>query len=634
MLNPQLALIAGAMLTAACVWNNTSGQDDLGQGWSQTDRDIWYEQTQGSRLIPYSWAKALEVASGTEKFFGDANMARFGYLPPEASSKSKLPVGFAIDDQKEGDERLVKSKLRWYSWQEDKEPWVGMNCAACHTAELLIPKFEGAAAPADLDRLRIDGGPTIADFQLFIEAFDAALHATHDDPPKFERFANNVLPSPNDQNYQRNPGWREADKAKLKSALKSLFQWQDQVALANRGGMPQRQEPQFGSGRLDAFGHIFNKVALFVGAEDQRFNPSTAPTSYPFVWNTSQSDKIQWNGIASNAKVRLVPGGHPFDYGALGRNSGEVTGVFGDIVLTRGAGLGGYNSSIQVERLSELERILARLRPPSWPATLGKIKTDPGTRWARGRDLFDKQCESCHERISPTELNRSFKANMNLFRAGVPDNIPPGTDIWMACNAYTYQIKTGVLEGTRRSLILGEKLGPVEPTARVLETVVKGEMAHKKKDVVNAFAKAIFNSRPAPRPEPPAGAFIDPELERARRQQICMTEKSDFLGYKSRPLTGIWATAPYLHNGSVPTLYDLLLEPAKRPKVFYVGTRRFDPNKVGYVTAQAADNRFRFNTHDAGGRPIPGNSNEGHDYNNRGLTEDDRWALVEYMKTL
>jgi hypothetical protein len=111
-----------------------------------------------------------------------------------------------------------------------------------------------------------------------------------------------------------------------------------------------------------------------------------------------------------------------------------------------------------------------------------------------------------------------------------------------------------------------------------------------------------------------------------------MTESSPILGYKARPLAGIWATAPYLHNGSVPTLYDLLQTPAKRPRLFYVGTRRFDPQKVGYASEQAPDNTFVFRTHDETGRPIPGNDNAGHDYGP--LSEEQIWALVEYMKTL
>jgi len=114
------------------------------------------------------------------------------------------------------------------------------------------------------------------------------------------------------------------------------------------------------------------------------------------------------------------------------------------------------------------------------------------------------------------------------------------------------------------------------------------------------------------------------------------------LAYKGRPLSGIWATAPYLHNGSVPTLYDLLLPPKDRPPSFPVGTREFDPIRVGFVTrgpdgkiAQpSTENSFVLRTRDDAGRVIDGNSNAGHDYGNAALTDTERWELVEYLKGL
>jgi len=115
--------------------------------------------------------------------------------------------------------------------------------------------------------------------------------------------------------------------------------------------------------------------------------------------------------------------------------------------------------------------------------------------------------------------------------------------------------------------------------------------------------------------------------------------------YKGRSLNGIWATAPYLHNGSVPTLYDLLL-PARRdgdpegeyrPIKFVVGSRELDPAKVGFVSAGYEG--FEFDT------TLPGNSNAGHEYgtihdiglkerNLEPMTNEDRLDLVEYMKSL
>ena len=106
-------------------------------------------------------------------------------------------------------------------------------------------------------------------------------------------------------------------------------------------------------------------------------------------------------------------------------------------------------------------------------------------------------------------------------------------------------------------------------------------------------------------------------------------------------------TAPYLHNGSVPTLYDLLLPSTMRvvatgqasvfagptrPLSFPVGQRAFDPVKVGYA-AIAGPTPFTFETHTPNGEPILGNYSSGHTYGTD-LSEVDRLALVEYLKSL
>jgi hypothetical protein len=95
-------------------------------------------------------------------------------------------------------------------------------------------------------------------------------------------------------------------------------------------------------------------------------------------------------------------------------------------------------------------------------------------------------------------------------------------------------------------------------------------------------------------------------------------------------LHGIWATAPYLHNGSVPNMYELLLSPDKRSPSFMVGSRKYDPEKVGYVTTESP---YKDGTLVVGPGAQPGNSNAGHDYSGD-LTDDQRKALLEYLKQL
>ena len=106
--------------------------------------------------------------------------------------------------------------------------------------------------------------------------------------------------------------------------------------------------------------------------------------------------------------------------------------------------------------------------------------------------------------------------------------------------------------------------------------------------------------------------------------------------YKARPLAGVWATPPFLHNGSVPTIYQLLSPQDERNTTFYKGTFNYDPRHLGFQTG-AFNNAFLFDTR------ITGNHNSGHEFRagqrgngviGRGLLPQERWALLEYLKVL
>lgn len=592
-----LAMLVGA---SACT---TAGSGNIGpQGWSSADQTAWYAATQGSRLIPWAWAKALErsdTRAGTQGAFFDATyLARYRLLP---RGTGELPVGLAIDQQ--DDSALTVTKLRWFAAQKPDEQWLGLNCAACHTGEI---NWQGKP-------MRIDGGPGLTDFQGFIEGLDAALAATRADPAKWDRFAAAVLKG-NDT---------PANRAMLMAAFDAFTTWQGKIAAANTAPL------RYGYARVDAFGHIYNKVALLAGPDPQPFNPADAPVSYPFLWNTHQADRVQWNGIAQNMQLKSPFGSGRFDYGAMGRNGGEVIGVYGDVAVRENPGLKGFKSSLQVRNLERLEQLLARLQPPAWPAAFPV----PDTALVKEGDaLFAQRCTRCHTELPRNDLKTPYKVNISLFNG--PE--PPGTDPWMACNAYSYEAQTQKMAGLKPGFVGGNDppLGETAPVANMLRTIVVGSLVGNAGGVVLATVPTFLGVTPLPRVIPPGAIPPTPEQARAIRLKRCMTESNAFLGYRARPLTGVWATAPYLHNGSVPTLYDLLLPPAQRPASFAVGARDYDPVKVGYVTTPSPQNSFIFVARKPDGTMIAGNGNEGHDYGNAGLSERQRLALVEYMKTL
>jgi mono/diheme cytochrome c family protein len=100
-------------------------------------------------------------------------------------------------------------------------------------------------------------------------------------------------------------------------------------------------------------------------------------------------------------------------------------------------------------------------------------------------------------------------------------------------------------------------------------------------------------------------------------------------GYIAAFLDGIWLRAPYLHNGSVPTLRDLLKPVAERPPIFYRGYDVYDPGNVGFVTqgeeAQRVGTKYDVRERASG--------NTGHEFGTH-LSAKEKDALIEYLKTL
>lgn len=606
---PQIFLAVSSVVALASACAGSFDRHSNAQGWDDRQQTSWADATQGSRLMPLSWFRALAQPDSDRLFGANDYLVQFRAVPQDDGA---LPIGFAIDEG--SDKNLTVSKLRWFSGQSDTAQWVGLNCAACHTA---VIEYDGK-------QHRIDGGPSLFDYQTFVEQLDLALHQTLDSASsanpagrmRFANFAQRVLCQTAKDDTQAETDMADtqtcnldtsANRTMLRTALASLVQWEDRVEAMNL------TSSRYGFGRVDAFGHIYNKVALFNQAQSPTPNPASAPVSFPFLWDIYRHDFLQWNGIVPKVRISLG-GGREFDFGAMGRNTGEVIGVFGDVAVTPNPGLTGYKSSVQVANLERIERMLTALKAPKWPSELG----DPGDV-SQGRKLFADHCQGCH---TPQPGTGPYKVKLIPQRA----NDPNRTDGWMACNAIRYASATGNLAGMPESYIgSGPKYGAgPAPIASMLSTTVKGALIGQKGALLAQAGRVFLGVGGLPKVSTEEGMGpIDPIL------QACYDANNELMRYKARPLDGIWATAPYLHNGSVPNLYQLLLPPTQRVKEFHIGTRRFDATAVGYLSGpEAPGNGFRFDT------MLRGNSNGGHDYGAGKLSDAERWALVAYLKTL
>lgn len=597
----------------------------LDQGWSGEQRSWWYTVSQGSRLLPLDWMRALETAGSTDAFLSDANISRLGYLPNPKSRDNPygLPVGFAVDQDKSRSADLMCDVFpATCDAMTMRKPWIGLNCSACHTNEIVYQN----------KRIRIDGAATLADFQGLEEDLLAALKKTVEDREKFDRFARKVLA--NDMTVE--------SREELDAQLLEQIAWQQALADKNAAAV------RYGRGRLDAQGHILNKVALLT----KQVHPDTvhadAPASYPFIWNTSQQGKIQWNGIANNIlKINIL--GNETDIGALVRNTSEVIGVFAHVETDRSKAWRGYDSSVRVKAMIGLERQLAKLKSPRWPENML-----PAIDWeqaARGREHFERfKCESCHKPLAWDDLQSPARETMDPIAR-------QQTDIFLACNTFLHKSKSGNQKGQKIFAFTGDKIRDIEFTRNLLINTTVGTVVGNFDELASGIFEDVSPTEAARGNSFEASGqveYLPGVTDSFKKDQArqCLTNDHDILAYKARPLNGIWATAPYLHNGSVPTLYDLLL-PAKvrnvstsdttaevtgptRPEVFSVGSRTFDPVHVGFIsTVVEGEDNFVFRVRKEGSQePIPGNYNSGHEYGTGQLSDEQRMELVEYLKTL
>jgi hypothetical protein len=417
-------------------------------------------------------------------------------------------------------------------------------------------------------RIRIEGGAAHHDIEAFQRSFGAAINAHASSQPKFARFAGRLLAS----GVGSSP---EALGEAFRCYAGSLARSRSFLEAAQAGAseLPTKS----GFGRLDAHERGVN---LFLAAPIEvarNYVPETAPVSFPAIWDTPYFDWVLYNAAIRQPLARNV-------IEALGVQAPiDHATIFTDRLV----------HGVNLDSIARGQRAVMDLTSPPWPeAILGRIDQALATR---GEAIYQGRCAACHAVIERTT------------------HAPPGASAYDP--DHRIEIPTFALDaiGTdprqaatfaRRTVDLSKIGGPPE-----ISSFKAGE-AVTEKIVSQWIAQSTENAKLA--------------------EEVNQGRPNEFRGelrYRARPLNGIWATAPYLHNGSVPNLQELLMPAARRSQMLYMGNWDFDPQRVGYETGSPFPGASVLDTR------LPGNSNAGHEFGTD-LNNADRTALIEYLKTL
>jgi hypothetical protein len=619
----------------------------LDQGWSAEARETFYYTPQGTSMdgVRYSWFVNLEQPFVRARLADPEHMRSLNFVvdPPSQANPDQLPVGFA----KRYDDAL-------------RDNVADITCAACHTRELNFTRNGKATG------IRIDGAGTLTAFSdvnsgSFETDLGLSLIETLLNPLKFHRFASNVLGS---------GSWNLLDRFALWRSLASVT---GAVLKAFLGSSSPTHYPvQEGYGRSDALGRIGN-VMLGDHISSKNYHPGNGPVRFPYLWNIWKFNWLQYNASMSQA---------------MARNVGETLGVGATLKFLddRGRPLPEserYKTTTSFDNIYRLETTLQQLKPPPWPEdVLGKIDQASA---ARGQQLFQAYCYSCHGPhvasqaiktfispgrtageplwvIEPVNVNvvGTDPATANNFVHNTADLTPAGITldevkpIMMAEYKQEQARQAALIPALEKEIALCKSAGGDTATLNEMEyelNTVQGnqltdQAIEQKIDSIDLHAMNVG-----------AGLSLLDRLIRNHyyaEHNISAAQQAVYAGfdtldtpqavdaYKPRPLEGAWAAPPYLHNGSVPNLYELLSPASERSTRFFVGRREFDPVKVGLATqpAEGTTSGFWFDT------TIAGNRNTGHEFSaayqpngkspagaiGPALSPSQRMDLIEYLK--
>jgi hypothetical protein len=590
-------------------------------GLSDSQRKEFYHLSEGGDFIPRYIFDALQRADGGK--FAE-KMHEYGFIQDPLMEKgSELPIGVSV----------AKSKILGIEM-------VGFSCAACHVSDI---HYKGK-------RIRIDGAPnTLNVYPFYSDVLEAAEKSLNDGEKMFQMFkkagflkdstreildehatmksleekselSKGISDKLNELNQseigQLNEAYVKQGRSHLETKLfgaldqkdirvdqhvESLFPLNQESGLlgetSSRKGKLRDLFNDYlthlrlmwghvewlrkyvasnevhggtplGHGRVDAFGTARNLI--FLEVED--YLPCTAPVSIPHLWGFKENRWLHWNANTNTVMQRNI-------IQALG------TGAVVDPKTLA--------TSIHFENLDRLDALAGLSTSPAWPTELlGSIDE---LKAARGKIIYTEKCGYCHD--AGKRVDGFFEYPLFALSDGsVPVDEKVSTDPMQARN-------------------FNREVNGKSFAQSVFETAEKIEKRYYDANRISEEQQRKWQG---------AGRG-----DRQWRSPLSDTNTKPPTqpAYPARGLAGTWATAPYLHNGSVPNMFSLLSNANERPTVFTVGLREYDPVKMGFEQQDTPKASHTFDT------TLPGNSAVGHEFGTD-LSTDEKYDLIEYLKTL
>jgi hypothetical protein len=639
------------------------------------------EQGTSTFPVPYSWLMALEAParnlftvpfSSKEKFMSNDYILKYGFVRSKISELNPegLPIG------------ITRTKFQSLPGVANKVDVAGFTCAACHTGQIAYGDslyiIEGAPASADFGNMVVGVGAALG--QTLFSSYVPLLNG------RWERFVKNTLGT-------------DAYTAENEAALqKQLFD----VLIINFK-QPNEVTVVEGYTRLDALNRIGNRVFAIDADRFENYAAVDAPVNYPPLWTTGWFKWVQYDASIMRPLVRNV-GEAMGVYANFNIAASMEDGRFSSsIPLDNLFWMEDWLTGKHPLDEEKFQGLLA----PKWPDAFPQINM---TRAGNGERLYKELCVRCHlppvngqlTTMQGEPVNEPDYFGDNIWNHFEPiswwkvDEKRPGSDpIRQDDSEPVLKLKvfplsvigtdpaTGSTLESRHVDTAGSETGTVLEATRgmqIKETICTWEpemppspwlAAAKANTEENTSMTSGVTKEPrlvsyAMADNPNAsfalslgaivqsviGTWFDrnnypPDLIskfEGNRPNCLQSGK----GYKARPHDGVWATAPYLHNGSVPTLWDMLSPVEERPDYVILGDVEFDAAKVGVLQPENYEPRSK-DKYNADGffvldTTIPGNKNTGHEFKGagdsgngvigRGLSDEERWDLIEYLKTL